>query len=173
MMNWKDTVKLIWTYHSDQFIVRVRNMGIELMPRFLAGKWVYTKQNRKHMADVYLGKINSTVKFKVLVRSSSGNVHRNRIYWWNSRKIFRLVISIYSLASAILTLPPAASQVAFWVTRKLHGWIGHSSWLKHSRFYIIWSQAFFKFSTSVSHTLGSNQIGLTSITVSIHLKTEI
>lgn len=31
----------------------------------------------------------------------------------------------------------------------------------------------FKFSTSVSHTLGSNQIGLTSVTVSIHLKTEI
>ena len=31
----------------------------------------------------------------------------------------------------------------------------------------------FKFSTSVSHILGSNQIGLTSVTVSIHLKTEI
>lgn len=55
-----------------------------------------TKQNRKHMADVYLGgKINLTVKFKVFVRSSSGNVHRKQdILMWNSRKIFRLVISI-------------------------------------------------------------------------------
>ena len=38
-----------------------------------------TKQNRKHMADVCLGgKINLTVKFKVLVRNSSGNVRRKQ-----------------------------------------------------------------------------------------------
>ena len=48
------------------------------------------------MADVSVGgKINLTVKFKVFVRSSSGNVHRKQdILMWNSRKIFRLVISI-------------------------------------------------------------------------------
>ena len=38
-----------------------------------------TKQNRKHMADVYLGgKTNLTVKFKVLVKNSSGHVHRKQ-----------------------------------------------------------------------------------------------
>lgn len=38
-----------------------------------------TKQNRKHMVDVYLGaKTNLTVKFKVSVKNSSGNVHRKQ-----------------------------------------------------------------------------------------------